>query len=116
MPEPRPLELRPRVFCIGLNKTGTSSFHAAMVILGFKSLHGGGPDWGGDKINQAVKEALAEGRPLLSKIDPAFNAGAMPPQDPPRPIPPTVTTACNPGELSLAVKPDAAFGPIRIQG
>jgi hypothetical protein len=74
VPEPRPLELRPRVFCIGLNKTGTSSFHAAMVILGFKSLHGGGPDWGGDKFNQAVKEALAEGCPLLSKIDPAFDA------------------------------------------
>jgi glycosyltransferase involved in cell wall biosynthesis len=60
---------RPRVFCIGLNKTGTSSFHAAMEILGLKSLH-----WGGPAINQAVRAALDEGRPLLSGLDPAFEA------------------------------------------
>jgi GT2 family glycosyltransferase/glycosyltransferase involved in cell wall biosynthesis len=60
---------RPRVFCIGLNKTGTSSFHAAMEILGLKSLH-----WGGPAINQAVRAALDEGRPLLSGLDPALDA------------------------------------------
>jgi glycosyltransferase involved in cell wall biosynthesis len=60
---------RPRVFCIGLNKTGTSSFHAAMEILGLSSLH-----WGGPEINQAVRAALDEGRPLLSGLDPAFDA------------------------------------------
>ena len=65
---------RPRVFCIGLNKTGTSSFHAAMEILGLNSVHGGGTDWGGDKINQAVREAMDEGRPLLSDLDPAVDA------------------------------------------
>jgi glycosyltransferase involved in cell wall biosynthesis len=60
---------RPRVFCIGLNKTGTSSFHAAMEILGFTSLH-----WGGPASNVAVRAALDEGRPLLSGLDPVFDA------------------------------------------
>jgi GT2 family glycosyltransferase/glycosyltransferase involved in cell wall biosynthesis len=60
---------RPRVFCIGLNKTGTSSFHAAMEILGLSSLH-----WGGPEINGAVRAALDGGRPLLSGIDPGFDA------------------------------------------
>jgi hypothetical protein len=74
VPEGRTWEMRPRVFCIGLNKTATSSFHEAMGILGLRSLHGGGPDWGGDKVNRAVRDALQEGRPLLSGIDPAFDA------------------------------------------
>ncbi len=60
---------RPRVFCIGLNKTGTSSFHAAMEVLGLNSLH-----WGGDEINQTVRAALDDGRPLLSGLDPAIDA------------------------------------------
>jgi glycosyltransferase involved in cell wall biosynthesis len=60
---------RPRVFCIGLNKTGTSSFHAAMEILGLSSLH-----WGGPEINRAVRVALDEDRPLLSGLDPTFDA------------------------------------------
>jgi hypothetical protein len=74
VPEERPWTMRPRVFCIGLNKTGTSSFHAAMKILGLRSLHGGGRDWGGHKINQVIRDALDEGRALLSGIDPAFDA------------------------------------------
>jgi glycosyltransferase involved in cell wall biosynthesis len=65
---------RPRVFCIGLNKTATMSFHAAMETLGLNSLHGGGPDWGGDEINQAIRAALDGGRPLLSGLDPAVDA------------------------------------------
>jgi hypothetical protein len=65
----RAWEMRPRVFCIGLNKTGTSSFHAAMEILGLKSLH-----WGGPAIRRTVEAALAEGRPLLSGLDPAIDA------------------------------------------
>jgi glycosyltransferase involved in cell wall biosynthesis len=67
---------RPRVFCLGLNKTGTSSFHAAMEILGLHSVHGGGTDWGGDKMNQAVRAAMDEGRPLLSGLDPKIDAFA----------------------------------------
>jgi glycosyltransferase involved in cell wall biosynthesis len=60
---------RPRVFCIGLNKTGTSSFHAAMEILGLTSLH-----WGGPASNVAVRAALDERRPLLSGLDPSIDA------------------------------------------
>lgn len=29
----------PKIFCIGLNKTGTSSLHHALKILGIKSIH-----------------------------------------------------------------------------
>lgn len=60
---------RPRTFCIGLNKTGTTSFHVAMEALGFKSLH-----WGGPPVRRAVEAALAEGRPALADLDPAFEA------------------------------------------
>ncbi|RJP35877.1 MAG: sulfotransferase family protein [Desulfobacteraceae bacterium] len=28
-----------KIFCIGLNKTGTTSLHYALLLLGFKSLH-----------------------------------------------------------------------------
>ena len=69
MVEGRQWGMRPRVFCIGLNKTGTSSFHAAMEILGLKSLH-----WGGPPVRRTVEAALAEGRPLLSGLDPTFDA------------------------------------------
>jgi hypothetical protein len=60
---------RPRIFCIGLNKTATTSFHEAMELLGFKSLH-----WGGPSVRQAVEAALAEGRPALADLDPTFDA------------------------------------------
>lgn len=60
---------RPRVFGIGLNKTGTSSFHQALTILGFESLH-----WGGPSIRQCVEDALAAGRPLLANLDPRYDA------------------------------------------
>jgi hypothetical protein len=62
-------EMRPRVFCIGLNKTGTSSFHEAMQILGLTSFH-----WGGPTVRRAVEAALAGGRPLLSDLDPTVDA------------------------------------------
>jgi hypothetical protein len=61
--------MRPRVFCIGLNKTGTLSFHEAMQILGLKSLH-----WGGPAVRGTVEAALDAGRPLLSGLDPAIDA------------------------------------------
>jgi hypothetical protein len=60
---------RPRVFCIGLNKTATSSFHQAITRLGYRSLHHGGPE-----IEQAVSDALAAEEPLLSRIDVRYDA------------------------------------------
>lgn len=59
---------RPRVFGIGLNKTGTSSFHEAMKILGLESLH-----WGGPTIRRLVETSLESGDPLLSRLDPHFD-------------------------------------------
>jgi len=66
-PDPEPS--RPRVFGIGLNKTGTSSFHAAVQLLGFESLH-----WGGPSIRKQVEASLDAGEPLLTNLDPAFDA------------------------------------------
>lgn len=65
MPDPR----RPRVFGIGLNKTGTTSLHHAFELLGLNSLH-----WGGPPIRRLVEAALEEGRPLLDDLDPAIDA------------------------------------------
>ncbi|MEY2580868.1 MAG: hypothetical protein QOE09_717 [Ilumatobacteraceae bacterium] len=65
-------DLRPdraRIFGIGLNKTGTSSLHEALTILGFKSLH-----FGGTAVHDAVRRAVDDGAPLLSNLDPRFDA------------------------------------------
>jgi hypothetical protein len=60
---------RPRIFGIGLNKTGTTSFDAAMKILGFRSLHYGGPT-----VHDAVQRAIDDDAPLLSNLDEKYDA------------------------------------------
>jgi hypothetical protein len=60
---------RPRIFGIGLNKTGTTTFDKALTILGFTTLHYGGPE-----IHNAVQLAIDDGEPLLSHIDPRYDA------------------------------------------
>ena len=60
---------RPRVFGLGLNKTATTSLHHALEVLGLRSLH-----WGGPPVRQAVEASLAAGEPLLSGLDPAYDA------------------------------------------
>lgn len=60
---------RPRVFGIGLNKTGTTSFHQAMAILGYRSLH-----WGGPEVHQLVADALDDGQPLLANLPQRYDA------------------------------------------
>ena len=60
---------RPRIFGIGLNKTGTMSFDRAMTILGYESLHDGGPE-----VSHSVKEAIDDAKPLLSYLDPRLDA------------------------------------------
>jgi hypothetical protein len=52
-----------RVFGIGLNKTGTTSLHKALLRLGYNALH-----WGGPAVRQRVLRALSEGRPLLTYL------------------------------------------------
>jgi len=59
---------RPRIFAIGLNKTGTRSFHEAMTILGYKSLH-----WGGPSVRQQIESASDTGLPLLHNMDPSID-------------------------------------------
>lgn len=60
---------RPRIFGIGLNKTGTSSFDAALTLLGFHTLHDGGP-----AVHEAVKRAIDANAPLLSNLDQRLDA------------------------------------------
>jgi len=69
MPEVDRRPGRPRVFGVGLNKTATSSFHEAMTILGYESLH-----WGGPAIRRCVEEARAADEPLLARLDPRIDA------------------------------------------
>lgn len=64
-------ECRPRVFGIGLIKTGTSSLRAALELLGYKSLHGGPLE-----IMTLVQQAIDRGEPMLSGVDPEFDAFA----------------------------------------
>jgi hypothetical protein len=56
------------VFGIGLNKTGTSSLHAAVSHLGFSSVHHGGD------LGERMELARREGRPLLSCAAPDIDA------------------------------------------
>lgn len=52
-----------KIFCIGLNKTGTISLHQALTTLGFSSLH-----WGGQASRHAVERAIRERKPLLEYL------------------------------------------------
>jgi hypothetical protein len=65
-----------KIFCIGLSKTGTRSLHHALQLLGFHSVHWGGPELRtavrrGPEIRAAVERALREGRPLLEDLEQA---------------------------------------------
>ena len=60
---------RPRLFCIGLNKTATSSFHEAVQVLGYRSLH-----HGGEEVERNVSAAIEAKAPLLSNLDQRYDA------------------------------------------
>ena len=65
-----------KIFCVGLNKTGTRSIHDALQILGFRSVDWGGPSLPtavqrGPEIHAAMKQSLREGRPLLEGLEDA---------------------------------------------
>ena len=65
-----------KIFCIGLSKTGTRSLHEALQVLGFRSVHWGGPDLQtavqrGPEIRAAIERCLDEDRPLLDDLDDA---------------------------------------------
>lgn len=58
-----------KVFGIGLNKTGTSSLHRALELLGYRSLH-----FGGFETNDLILRAIDERKPMLSYLDPEPDA------------------------------------------
>jgi hypothetical protein len=55
--------MTPKIFCIGMNKTGTISLHEALEILGYRSLH-----WGGPEIAITIKMCAEAGKPLLTDV------------------------------------------------
>lgn len=57
------------VLGIGLNKTGTTSLHEALEVLGYRSLHWGGPD-----ARSRVRRAIEEGKPMLHYLDAGLEA------------------------------------------
>jgi hypothetical protein len=60
---------QPKVFGIGLTKTGTASLHAALEQLGYRSLH-----WGGFETLARVCKAIDESKPMLHYLDPELDA------------------------------------------
>lgn len=60
---------RPKVFGIGLNKTGTSSLHQALELLGYRSLH-----FGGLETHERVLRAMDDRKPMLEYLDPEPDA------------------------------------------
>jgi hypothetical protein len=62
-------ETRAKVFGIGLMKTGTTSLGEALNLLGYKCLQGGRLE-----TMFSVQRAIDEGKPMLSYLDPSFDA------------------------------------------
>jgi Sulfotransferase domain len=58
-----------KVFGIGLNKTGTSSLHQALELLGYRSLH-----FGGMETYESMVRAIDDGKLMLSYLDPEPDA------------------------------------------
>jgi hypothetical protein len=58
-----------KIFGIGLNKTGTSSLHRALELLGYRSFHFGNTD-----TYDQILRAIDEREPLLSYLDPEPDA------------------------------------------
>lgn len=55
-----------KIFCIGLNKTGTRSLHTALNILGFKAAHHDSPI---GRIGEIFKANAENNRELLTGLD-----------------------------------------------
>ena len=66
-----PLPGEPKLFCIGLTKTGTSSLHAALTELGFRSIH-----YGRGTAHRTVMEAHRDGERLLRYLGEEWDAFA----------------------------------------
>lgn len=66
---PAPAPGPPKVFCIGLNKTGTTSFHQACELAGLRSFH-----WGAREAFDGVLAAQRGGERLLQHVGEGFDA------------------------------------------
>lgn len=53
----------PRIFCVGMNKTGTNSLREAFEYLGLRTLHRS------RLAREAIERATAENKPLLTYIE-----------------------------------------------
>jgi len=62
-------QAKAKVFGIGLNKTATFSLHEALGLLGYKGLHHGGLE-----TMNLVQQAIDEGKPMLTYLDPSLEA------------------------------------------
>jgi hypothetical protein len=63
--------MKTKIFCVGLNKTGTSSLHEAFKILGLKSVHW--KDNNGLNIKVKINENFLNGDNILNGIE-KYNA------------------------------------------
>jgi Sulfotransferase domain len=68
---PPPAVGAPKVFGIGLNKTGTTSLHLALETLGLRSFH-----WGGEQAFDSVLRAQRDGERLLYYVGEQYDAYA----------------------------------------
>lgn len=59
--------MKNKIFCIGLNKTGTSSLHKAFKVLGIKSVHYQ-DDWG-NNIKNIIEQNYLSGKNILEGLD-----------------------------------------------
>lgn len=66
---PKPVTGPSKIFCIGLNKTGTTSLHLALEAMGLQSLH-----WAGEAAYLDVLRAKREGRRLLHYVGEGWDA------------------------------------------
>jgi hypothetical protein len=62
-------QVRAKVFGIGLMKTGTLSLHEALGLLGYNGLHNAGLE-----TMTLVQQAIDEGKPMLSYLEPSLDA------------------------------------------
>lgn len=60
----------PKVFCLGMSKTGTTSLHHALRVLGLRSCH---HLHDGVRARTLLDKAQAEGQPLLTHL-PGYDA------------------------------------------
>jgi len=52
-----------KIFCIGMNKTGTTSLHSAFFYLGYRSIHNR------RRASRRIKRAIQKGKPLLTYLN-----------------------------------------------